>query len=101
MLDRVCLVELGDDELLRRHGSRGVHRRAAGCGWYSYSIGPIGMLMWIAFLIGLIACGMLAANERVRFAWVVVLVLALIGFRLTQSVTQYGVEGTTAAHQPQ
>jgi uncharacterized membrane protein (DUF441 family) len=56
--------------------------------------------MWIAFVIGLIACGMLAANERVRIAWVVVLVLALIGFRLTQPVTQYGVEGTTGAHQP-
>ena len=54
------------------------------------------MLMWIAFFIGLIACGMLAANERVRFAWVVVLVLALIGFRLTLPVKyvapQYGIE---------
>ncbi|HEU0216394.1 MAG TPA: hypothetical protein VFQ90_07025 [Stellaceae bacterium] len=52
--------------------------------------------MWIAFFIGLIACGVLAANERVRFAWVVVLVLALIGFRLTLPVKyvapQYGIE---------
>jgi hypothetical protein len=56
--------------------------------------------MWIAFFIGLIACGMLAANQRVPLAWVVVLALALMGFRLTQPVTQYGVEGTTSAHQP-
>ena len=60
----------------------------------------MGALILIAFVIGVIACGMLAANERVRFAWVVVLVLALIGVRLTQPVAQYGVEGTTGAHQP-
>lgn len=56
------------------------------------------MLMWIAFFIGLIACGMLSANERVSFAWVV-LVLASVRFRLTQPVRyvapQYGV-----AHAP-
>jgi len=50
--------------------------------------------MWIAFFIGLIACGMLSANERVPFAWVV-LVLASVRFRLTQPVRyvapQYGV----------
>jgi hypothetical protein len=61
---------------------------------------PIDTLIWVVFFIGLIVCGTLAANDRVPLAWVVVRALALVGFRLTQPVAQYGVEGTTGAHQP-
>jgi hypothetical protein len=41
----------------------------------------------LAYIAGLVAIGIMAANPRVRFGWVLVLLVALMAFRLTQPVT--------------
>jgi hypothetical protein len=43
--------------------------------------------MWIAFFVALCALGILAANRRVRFRWLLLILLGLMAFRLTQPVT--------------
>jgi hypothetical protein len=43
--------------------------------------------MWIAFFVALCALGILAANRQVKMRWLLLLLAALIGFRLTQPVT--------------
>ena len=56
--------------------------------------------MWIAFFIGLIAFAILAANPKVKFIWVVVVLALLMGFRATQPVLYFEqcVDCTTPPH---
>jgi hypothetical protein len=44
-------------------------------------------MLALVFSLGLIAVGILAANGRVPFGWVIVFLVALMALRITQPVT--------------
>jgi hypothetical protein len=43
--------------------------------------------MWIIYVIAIVAFAIIAANTRIKFAWVVLLLAALMALRITQPVT--------------
>jgi len=42
--------------------------------------------MWIAFLIAITSVGLLAANQRIPFGWVVIALAAVMLFRIMMPV---------------